>query len=151
AETLESLRDLGIEKGKPFAPDAAVRDELESAARDAQQQLIAGESREGEAFWPSSSWRTPSSVGARTGFTFVTGSGLDVDARAETFFMACAPPKVLGKASMYLGAYVDSAGQPLSGDGSYRFRLPADVPAEQFWALTVYDAETCAFIRNSPK
>jgi hypothetical protein len=151
AEILDGLKELGIEKGKPFAPDEAIRGELESAAQEAQRQLIAGESREGEPFWPGSSWRSPSPIGAKTGFTFVTDKGLDIDARAETFFMACAPPKALGKASTYLAAYADASGQPLSGGGSYRLRLPPNIPAEQFWALTVYDAETCAFIRNSPK
>ena len=151
AEMLDGLKELGIEKGKPFAPDESIRGELESAAQEAQRQLIAGEAREGEPFWPGSSWRSPSPVGAKTGFTFLTDKGLDIDARAETFFMACAPPKVLGKASMYLAAYGDASGQPLSGDRPYRLRLPPNIPAEQFWALTAYDAETCAFIRNSPK
>jgi hypothetical protein len=151
ADTLESLKELGIAKGKRFAPDGSIRAELESAAHDAQRQLIDAEPGEGDPFWPNSAWRAPSSIGAKTGFTFVTNTGLDVDARAQTFFMACAPPKVLGKASMYLATYADSAGKPLSGDGSYRLRLPPNVPAAQFWALTVYDAETCGFIRNSPK
>ncbi len=151
ADIVESLKQLGIEKGKQFAPDESIRSELEAAARDAQQQLIASEPREGEPFWPNGAWRSASPVGVKTGFTYVTRDGLDIDARATTFFLACAPPKTIGKASMYLAAYVDSAGKPLSGDGSYRLRVPPNVPADQFWALTVYDAETCAFIRNSPK
>jgi len=151
AETVRSLAELGIERGKRFEPSADLGAELESAAHDAQAELIQGESEEGEPFWPGSGWRTPSAVGAKTGFTFVTNEGLAVDARAQTFFMACAPPKVLGQASMYLAAYADSRRRPLSGDGSYRFHLPANVPAKQFWALTVYDAETCGFIRNSPR
>jgi hypothetical protein len=151
AEIVESLKQLGIEKGKPFAPDESIRAELEAAVHDAHQQLIDGESREGERFWPNSTWCSPSPIGPKTGFTFVTSDGLDIDARAQTYFMACAPPKALGKATVYLFAHFDASGEALSGDGSYRLRVPPNVPAEQFWALTVYDAETCAFIRNSPK
>lgn len=151
ADMVEALKQLGVERGKPFAPDESIRHELESAIHAAHRQLIDAEPVGGDPFWPDSSWQAPSAVGAETGFTFVTSDGLDVDARAETFFMACAPPKILGKASMYLGAYADSGGKPLSGDGAYRLRVPPKVPAEQFWALTVYDAETCAFLRNSPK
>ena len=34
---------------------------------------------------------------------------------------------------------------------AYRLRVPPNVPAKQFWAVTVYDLETAAFIRESPK
>jgi len=151
ADIVESLKQIGLEKGKPFSPDESIRADLEAAVHDARQQLISGGSRAGDPFWPDSTWRSPSPLGAKTGFTFVTEDGLAIDERAEMYFMACAPPKTLGKASMYLAAYTDSSGRPLSGDGSYRLRVPPDVPAAQFWALTAYDAETCAFIRNSPK
>jgi hypothetical protein len=151
APILEHIRTLGIEKGKKFAPDPFLRSELKATAREIMGRLVARESQEGEKFWPDANWRAPNPVGPRTGFTFVTDTGLDLEARAQTYFMACGPPKALGKASMYLMAFVDGAGRPLTGDVTYRLRLPANVPAEQFWALTVYDAETCAFLRNSPK
>ena len=86
ADIVESLKQLGIEKGKPFAPDESIRAELEAAARDAQQQLIASEPREGEPFWPNGAWQSASPVGVKTGFTYVTSDGLDIDARATTFF-----------------------------------------------------------------
>jgi hypothetical protein len=65
--------------------------------------------------------------------------------------LGCAPPAKLGKASFYLSTLVDGSGHALSGDNNYRLHVPADVPATQFWALTVYDCETAAFIRNSPR
>ncbi len=151
AEVVRSLAALGIEKGARFNPSDELRVELESAAREAHTQMIEREPREGDPFWPDGTWRGASDVGARTGFTFVTDAGLDVDARAQMFFMACAPPKALGKATVYLTSSVDAQRRLLSGDGSYRFRLPPNAPAKQFWGLTVYDAETCGFIRNSPR
>ena len=148
---LTKLKTLGIEKGKPFSPPADVRAELKAAANETRSKLIASLPKYGESFWPSSSWRIGDPAGPDTSFTFTKNGKLNVEARAVTYFLACAPPRNLGKASMYLAAYVDSSGAPLAGNASYRLHLPANPPAEQFWALTVYDAETCAFIRGSPK
>jgi hypothetical protein len=148
---VEALDALGVAKGQPFAPDGAMQNLLADAAHTVQRHLIDEEMHEGERFWPDARWRTPSAVAATTGFSFVTEDGLDVAARAQVFFMACAPPKALGKASMYLGSYCDSDGRLLTGDHAYRLRVPPGAPADQFWALTVYDAETCAFLRNAQK
>jgi hypothetical protein len=151
AGILRKLKGLGIEKGKPFAPPADVRAELKAAANETRSKLIASLPTYGEKFWPSTSWMIGDPAGPETSFTFTKNGKLDVEARAVTYFLACAPPKNLGKASMYLAAYVDSSGAPLLGKGSYHLHLPANPPAEEFWALTVYDTETCAFIRGSPK
>lgn len=152
APMLDQLRALGIDQGKPFAPDAALRDLLGDAARTAHNSLVTATAAEGAAYWPNRRWRTPSTVGAKTGFTFVTDDGsLDVNARALTYFLACAPPATLGKASFYLAAFADRAGQVLTGDRTYRLHVPSHVPAAQFWAATVYDRETAAFVREAPR
>src|SRR5262249_50243694 len=61
------------------------------------------------------------------------------------------PPKKLGAATFYLVGSVDATGAPLDGSQSYQLSVPPNVPAKQFWAVTVYDLETAAFIRESPK
>ena len=33
----------------------------------------------------------------------------------------------------------------------YRLQIPAGVPARQSWAVTAYDLETAAFIREAPR
>ena len=43
------------------------------------------------------------------------------------------------------------AGQLLEDGISYRLRIPPNVPAQQFWAVTVYDLDTAGFIRESPR
>jgi len=43
---------------------------------------------------------------------------------------------------------VDSGGGPLSGGSSYRLELPANVPAANFWSLTLYDAENSSGLAN---
>src|SRR5262249_14161738 len=101
-------------------------------------------------YWPNSHWGMSSyvAIGARTGFSFQTENGLDVDCRGALFYLACAPPKNLGAATMYLNAPRDASNALLDGGKSYRLRVPPNVPAKQFWAVTVYDFDTAAFIRD---
>jgi hypothetical protein len=148
---IAKLRTLGIEKGKPFEPDTMMQAVLNAAAKQAQATLITKLPDDGAVFWPGRRWMSPSPAGAKSAFTFVNDGQLDVDARALTYFLACAPPKNPGKASFYLLAYADSAGQTLSGDRTYQLHVPAKVPAAQFWALTIYDRNTAAFTHESPK
>jgi len=103
--------------------------------------------------WPDAKWGLPEFivVGAKTGFTYQTDNGLDVDARGAMFFNGCAPPKHLGAATFYLTGPRDAADAPLDGGKTYHLHVPPHVPAQQFWAVTVYDLETAAFIRESPR
>ena len=39
----------------------------------------------------------------------------------------------------------------LVGDVTYRLRVPPNVPAKQYWSVTVYDLTTGCFIRESPR
>jgi len=148
---LERLKALGIEKGKAFTPDPALQTILASAARDAQARFISKAPMEGGPFWTDREWLWPDPNGVDSGFRFEKDGVLDVEARAMLFFLACAVPAKLGKATAYLSTFVDAAGQPLSGEHTYHLRVPANVPAGQFWAVTVYDAETAAFLRDVPR
>lgn len=40
---------------------------------------------------------------------------------------------------------------PLEGSRTYRLRVPPHVPAQQFWAVTVYDQAEANLMRESPK
>ncbi|MBL4557527.1 MAG: DUF1214 domain-containing protein [Rhodobacteraceae bacterium] len=52
------------------------------------------------------------------------------------------------RGSKYPFAYRDADGNHLSGGSSYRLHLPPDVPAENFWSVTLYDAETASGLQN---
>jgi hypothetical protein len=67
------------------------------------------------------------------------------------FFLGCAPPKRLGAATFVVFSARDASDRPLDGGKEYRLRIPTDVPVRQLWAVTVYDLETAAFIRDSPR
>src|SRR5271165_2505329 len=73
--------------------------------------------------------------------------GNDQAGLADTFQSAARAK--LGAGSFYLNTYFDNTGGRLSGENTYRLRVPTNVPASEFWALTVYDQETAAFFRNS--
>jgi len=146
------LLPLGIEKGKEFKLAAATERTLAQSARDAHAWLMNGLLTFITAFWPDSSWSFPAApVGAETAFSFERPNYLDVDARGLTYFLAYAPPKKLGTATFYLGTYRDAKGNLLRGEESYKLHVPPNVPARQFWELTLYDRETCAFIRDMPR
>jgi hypothetical protein len=144
------LRSLGIEKGKAFEPDAAVREILKQGIAEA----LAGFMRSvvvGESFWPGVHWIVPGeSVAPKTAFSFETGDRLEIDARGVLFFLGCAPPKKLGAATFYLLGARDAKALPLEGGKTYRLHVPPEVPARQFWAVTVYDLESAGFIRDAP-
>ena len=77
--------------------------------------------------------------------------GLDTAARGIGYFNFYAPPKKLGAATFYVGTFKDAIGEFLRGEENYRLHVPPNVPAQQFWALTLYDRDTCAFIRDMPR
>jgi hypothetical protein len=56
--------------------------------------------------------------------------------------------KVPGVGQTYLGAYTDKDDSWLDGGKTYRVRVPANPPAQQFWSMTLYDVDTRCFVDN---
>ncbi|MEG9504360.1 MAG: DUF1254 domain-containing protein [Methylorubrum extorquens] len=146
------LKPLGIEKGKPFKPDARQRRILEEGARvgEMMAQVKSFTKREADArYRPEARWdyvilMDPSQEAA-------TYSQLDE--RADWTYEAVTATKGMvtrtpGVGQAYLGAYQDEAGNWLDGGKSYRLRVPADPPAKLFWSLTVYDTDQRVLIDN---
>ena len=149
-EMLGMLLPLGIEKGKEFKPDAATRTQLKTAAAEAHAWLIEGIISTFEPYYPDGKWDIPtSSIAVKTEFQWQVPNYIDVDARGITLASFFGPVFHLGAGSFYLSTYYDKSGERLSGKNTYRLHVPANVPASEFWALTVYDLETEAFFRNS--
>jgi len=148
-EMMGLLLAIGIEKGKDFKPDVATQATLKKAAQETQAWFMQSLLTYGVQFWPDRKWIVPvSPIGPQTGFKWENANYLDVDARGIGFFSFNTPPAKLGAATFYLAAYLDGQGGQLRGENTYRLRVPANVPVEQFWAVTLYDLETCSFIRD---
>ena len=147
------LRSLGIRKGEPFEPDATAHAVLEAAVAEAHAGFMRTVVDDVDSFWPGSRWGLHSelALATRTGFSFQTADRLDIDARAPLYFLAYAPTAKLGEATFYLVATYDAAGGALNGGDAYLLHVPANVPAKQFWSVTVYDLETAGFIHESPR
>lgn len=149
-QMLGMLLPLGIEKGKEFKPDAATRTQLKAAATEAHAWLINGITTTFERYYPDGKWVIPtSSIAVKTEFLWEVPNYFDVDARGITLASFFGPVAKLGAGSFYLSTYHDKSGAPLLGGNSYSLHVPANVPASEFWALTVYDLETEAFFLNS--
>jgi hypothetical protein len=156
------LRSLGIEKGKPFKPDAATRELLRSAIAEARAGFIQS-TMALPTFATASRWTVPATaVGPQTTFTFQTPDRLELDGRGALFFLGCGPAKKPGIATFYLVGSKDAKGgywftEPvpkgalLTGGKAYHLHVPPNVPAKQFWAVTVYDLESAGFLRDAPR
>ena len=56
--------------------------------------------------------------------------------------------KIPGKGAAYMIGFTDSAGKPLSGGSNYQLNLPANIPAANFWSVTLYEAENASGLAN---
>jgi hypothetical protein len=77
----------------------------------------------------------------------------DLDARIWMFtnYYSLSPGMISqtpGKGAKYMIAFTDADGEPLVGDANYRLHLPKDVPAANFWSLTLYEAENASGLAN---
>ena len=153
-ETLGLLASIGIEKGKPFAPDARMKAILTEAAAvgNATARTLAYRSRIPEArLYPEQRVGNARSSAAATN-SCSDGARL-LDARSFFFFYATGitpamSMKMVGVGSQYAAAFVDSKSQPLDGGKTYRLHLPPNIPAKDFWSLVLYDNQTRSMLQT---
>ena len=145
------LASLGIEAGKPFNPQGTLKAAMERGVVDAYFYLEeeAYKIYSANLFWPNRHWSNTFQPDSTGGFGYVTDDAILLDARGMQFFIGTYYPEkfVWGKAATtYIGAIADSNGNRLDPGKNYRLRVPKDVPAKEFWSVTVYDMATWAFI-----
>lgn len=148
---IDSLKTIGIEKGKPFKPDAKTKAILDDAVKEAHQ-VIALKYERGfsPAFFEGTRWGVPVPRETRDGLSnmFSEPNEYGVDGRAVMYHMAYFSPKVFGGGQFYMVNISDRAGKPLEGSRTYRLTVPPNPPVEQYWSVTAYDRETHALIRG---
>ncbi|WII71998.1 DUF1254 domain-containing protein [Bdellovibrio sp. 22V] len=148
---MRKLKSIGIEKGKPF--ESGSRREEWAAAIDEAHEFFKKQLLTKSVPWTRNRQWGMSEAGinaVKSGFTYKSGNKININDRAVTFFLACAPAKSMGDATVYLSAFKDGQNQVLDGSSVYRLRVPANVPVEQFWSVNVYDLDTAGFIREAP-
>jgi hypothetical protein len=146
------LAGIGIERGRPFEPDEAMQEALlEGLARayDHMQRTFVNEAT--EPWWPDRQWQVWKFAEGQpeAGFPYVTDDRVLVDERAGgSYFWITYLPKSLGGGTFYLTGLRDSDGEFFNGSDTYRLRVPADTPADDFWSVIVYSMRTKGFVEG---
>ena len=143
------LASLGIEKGKPFAPDAKTRVLLDLGARTAARvghTLI----YDGVKVYSDRQWLNPFPGGSAE---FIGKTANQVDFRTSFFTYAYSTSpgmaaNIENVGAKYPNAFRDSKGDFLFGGNNYKLTLPKDIPAALFWSLTLYDPITGSGLDN---
>lgn len=166
ADGLGMLASIGIVKGKPFSPDEKTRLILDRAARTAYKmsRVIGFQEALGDRslrMYPDRRWVNPMADATPDnlsgvfdfGWTRKQGGYLDLDASIWFFtnYYSVSPgmlSQTPGVGAKYMIGFTDSRGAPLSGAGNYRINLPANIPAANFWSVTLYEAENGSGLAN---
>ncbi|TLX78248.1 DUF1254 domain-containing protein [Labilibacter sediminis] len=146
------LATIGIEPGKPFNPSERMKEIFDMAAKDAYDYMhdLVYKHHEDGLYWENRGWSFVMRTDDVDGFDFIADNMIELDKRAAAWNFFTLYPKKLGKhpATIYLAPIKDSKGRALEAGKLYKVNIPKDIPAKQFWSITVYDDETFAFIDN---
>jgi len=150
------LASLGIIPGQPFEPDeetkAAMLEGLQ-CAYDYMQHWFVTDGGSLKRLWEDRQHGTfnfPLEQ-AKLGLPFIDDTGLMIDKRAFIYFYVTYLPKKLGGGTYYISGLRDSKGELLNGTDTYRLKVPADTPAEDFWSVIVYSMKTKGFIEGAER
>lgn len=150
---IDQLRTLGIEKGKPYNPDARTEELLNTAAREAHAMMAQRYDEGFPIINPGIRWfpaATPEMAKASES-GYADPNSYPVDIRGVSYTLGFTGIKRLGTAQFYLIANKDKDGNAFDGNSTYRLTVPANAPVKQYWSATVYDRDTHALVRNMTK
>jgi hypothetical protein len=152
-EYLGLLASIGIEKGKPFAPDPRMKAILTDAATvgNATARATVFASRDSAVkIFENRNWITAFVGGSHE---FASDGVRLLDARCMFHYYATGitpamAAKMVGIGSQYGGAMTDSKGRYLDGGRTYRLHMPPNVPAKDFWSIVLYDNQTRSMLQT---
>lgn len=153
------LRDLGIEKGKPFKPTDERKEILQEAldvgmamaqaiSFNKTKNMFASSLYAGDSGWEDAMAGMNPKIDLDTYSEFNERTSYGFEATTTSAGMVS---RVAGKGSAYLGSYYDADGNALMGAKNYKLRIEPNPPAANFWSITVYDIENRLIIRNESK
>lgn len=157
AELRGLAASIGIQKGKPFAPDARMKSILVDAVAvgNATARANLFRPRDPDAYlYGDNGWFT-AFIGGNYQWLIEEGrGGRNLDARTLFFYGATVNTpamtlKMIGVGSQYAYNATDSDGNYLDGSKNYTLNIPANVPARNFWSVVVYDPQTRSMLQTS--
>ena len=155
-EIAGQIAAIGIEKGKPFKPDARMKKILTEAIAigNATARAISFDSREDAAYFygKQSAWYTP----FFSSYEFESDGVRMLDARTTFFYLATGitpamAAKMVGQGSQYAVGAKDANGNWFDGGKTYKMTLPPNIPEENFWSFTLYDTQTRSMLQTDYK
>ena len=148
------LKPLGIEKDKPFQPDARQTAILEEAAAlgDAMARNVMYENTQRTSPakpFPGNHWDWVILVKPSQ----ETENYSQLDERLQyTYGAIYLSPAIgvmkAGPGATYVQTFGDKDGDHFDGGRSYRLHVPANPPVSAFWSLTLYDTATRSMVQN---
>ncbi|PVB59849.1 DUF1254 domain-containing protein [Labrenzia sp. 011] len=153
-ESIGMLAAIGIEKGKPFAPDARMQKILKEAAAvgtAAMRSIVFNNRDETVRPYPNSKTWEVGFAGGSHEFLRNDASLSDYRARFHFYATGITPAMVnpgVGRGSQYMIGAHDSEGSPFDGAQTYTMHVPPDVPAANFWDVTLYDNQTRSLMQT---
>jgi hypothetical protein len=147
---------IGIEKGKPFAPDDRMKKLLTDAVavgNGTARALLWNERNKADFIYEGSYWKK-GYVGDNYEYLKNDGiGGRNLDARTHFYYFATVNSPamamhLLGAGSQYTWGYLDKSGDYLDGGLTYKINIPKDAPMRKFWSIAVYDPQSRSLLRT---
>ncbi len=146
------MKPLGVEKGRPFNPDARQKKILTDAAEVGflmAQTITMAPRFDNASSYPDTHWEWVITLNPNQETEYYSQLDERTDYTFEAITMAEGMVKALvGAGSQYMSAAKDSTGAWLHGANAYRLHVPANVPVKEFWSVTVYDNMTRSMIQT---
>ena len=144
------LASIGIQKGKPFAPDARMQkllSEAVSVGNATARSLSFRPRSETTYIYDDSTWYTAFDGGDYRWLIEDGKGGRNLDARTFFFYIATVNTpamvkEMIGVGSQYALNALDTEEAYLDGSENYKLNIPKEVPAKDFWSIVVYDPQT---------
>ena len=144
------LASIGIQKDKPFAPDARMQQILSEAVAvgNATARSLSFKPRSETVYlYDDSTWYTAFDGGDYRWLIEDGKGGRNLDARTFFFYVATVNTpamvkEMIGVGSQYALNALDQEDAYLDGSKNYKLKIPKDVPAKDFWSIVVYDPQT---------
>ncbi len=150
------LKNLGVEKGKPFNPTESQKKALLDGAKYGElmvQALTFDKPFPNIKPWDDKHWEyvvTMDNAEQRDATHEYLMERTPLFYEAVSFSKSMLT-KVPGKGQAYLGGYTDGNGAWLDGAKNYTLHVPSNPPAANFWSITLYDIGTRCLIENEQK